>query len=183
MAILAQVPGSVLWLCSAGPACEANLRREAAARGVAPGRLVFVGRRPPDEYLAQHRLADLFLDTHLYNGHSTVSMALWAGLPVLTCPGSTFASRVGASLLTAVGLPELIAAGLDDYQRIAVALARDPDALRRLRARLAEHRAVLAVVRRAPLRPQPGAGLPRDVGPLRRRRAAAADHRRRAHLS
>ncbi|MEA3212591.1 MAG: protein O-GlcNAc transferase [Chthoniobacter sp.] len=140
MAILAEVPGSVLWLYASGASCEANLRREAEARGIAPGRLVFVGRRPIAEYLAQHRLADLFLDTHVYNGHSTVSLALWAGLPVLTCPGSTFASRVGASVLAAAGLSGLIAADRADYRRLAVSLARDPEALRRLRATLAEGR-------------------------------------------
>jgi predicted O-linked N-acetylglucosamine transferase (SPINDLY family) len=86
------------------------------------------------------RLADLFLDTHLYNAHTTACDALWAGLPVLTCPGRTFASRVAASLLTAVGLPELIAADLDRYEQMALQFARHPAALHELRAKLAAQR-------------------------------------------
>lgn len=137
MRILTQAPGSVLWLYATSTACENNLRREAAARGVAPERLVFAPLVSREEHLARQQAADLFLDTRLYNGAATASLALWAGLPVLTCPGETFASRVGASLLTAVGLPELIASNLDVYEQLAVRLARQPDDLRRLRQKLA----------------------------------------------
>jgi predicted O-linked N-acetylglucosamine transferase (SPINDLY family) len=118
-----------------------NLRREAAARGVAPERLAFAPFVPRPEHLARHELADLFLDTWLYNAAATASLALGAGLPVLTCPGKTFASRVGASLLTAIGLPELIATSLEGYERLAVHLARHADELRKLRQKLAAQRA------------------------------------------
>jgi predicted O-linked N-acetylglucosamine transferase (SPINDLY family) len=140
MNILTQVPGGVLWLYAPGPAVEANLRREAAARGVNPERLRFAPLVPRAEHLARHEAADLFLDTWRYNAAATASLALGMGLPVLTCPGQTLASRVGASLLTAVGLPELIAPDLEAYERLAVRLARQPDALRALRDQLAAHR-------------------------------------------
>jgi protein O-GlcNAc transferase len=141
MRILSEVPGSVLWLSQAGPLVEENLRREAEARGVEGGRLVFSRWvRGKAEHLARHRLADLFLDTLIYNGHTTAYDALWAGLPVLTCPGDTFASRVGASLLHAVGLPELIAPDLEEYERRAVELARQPEKLRQLGEKLAAQR-------------------------------------------
>ncbi len=136
--ILAQVPDGVLWLYTAGPAFEDNLRREATARGVDPVRLVFARFVPRPDHLRRHRAADLFLDTLLYNAAATASLALQAGLPVLTCPGDTFASRVGASLLHAVGLPELVAADVADYERRAVELARDAGAMRQVRERLAE---------------------------------------------
>jgi protein O-GlcNAc transferase len=141
MRLLAGVPGSVLWLSPAAAAVEQNLRREAEARGVAGRRLVFA-RHVPDKagHLARHRAADLMLDTLDYNGHTTAADALWAGLPLLTCPGRTFASRVGASLLRALGLPELIAADLEDYERRAARLALHPPELARLRDTLAERR-------------------------------------------
>jgi len=141
MRILSRVPGSVLWLKSGGATMEANLRREAEARGVSPERILFSRDNiPKPDHLARLRLADLFLDTHVYNAHTTAADALWAGLPVLTCPGPTFAGRVGASLLTAAELPELIAADLDHYERLAVRLAGDPGDLGRLRNRLADSR-------------------------------------------
>jgi predicted O-linked N-acetylglucosamine transferase (SPINDLY family) len=141
MRLLEAVPGSVLWLLAANDRVEANLRREAAARGVAPERLVFAPRRPLPDHLARHRLADLFLDTLPYNAHTTASDALWAGLPVVTCAGSTFAGRVAASLLTAIGLPDLITATLPDYQAMALRLATDPAALASVAARLRDNRA------------------------------------------
>ncbi|QEH32329.1 TPR repeat-containing protein YrrB [Aquisphaera giovannonii] len=137
MRILSQVPGGVLWLCSAGPVVEENLRREASARGVDPGRLVFAPFVPRPEHLRRHAAADLFLDTLLYNAAATAALSLLAGVPVLTCPGETFASRVGASIVGAVGLPELVARDVADYERTAVELAHDPDRLDRLRTRLA----------------------------------------------
>jgi len=136
MRILRRVPGSVLWLLQLAPEVAGNLRREAAARGVDPDRLVFAGRWPKAKHLARHRLADLFLDTHYYTAHTTCSDALWVGLPVLTCPGDSFASRVAASLLLAAGLPELVVPDFAGYEARAVALAREPSELSRLRERL-----------------------------------------------
>lgn len=137
MRILTRVPGSVLHLLGGDATLESNLRREARARGVAPDRIVFGARLPPAEYLARYRPADLFLDTLPYNAGTTASDALWAGLPVLTCTGEAFASRVGASLLKAVGLPELITSTPEQYQELAVALASNPTLLRDIRAKLA----------------------------------------------
>ena len=138
--ILTAVPGSVLWLYAGNPQVAANLRREGEARGLDPRRLVFAPPLPHAEHLARHRLADLFLDTLPYNAHTTASDALWAGLPVLTRRGTAFAGRVAASLLLAVGLPELIVDGRDDYEVEAVMLARSPDRLRALREKLARNR-------------------------------------------
>lgn len=140
MRILRQVPGSVLWLYDKGPTPADNLRREAAAHGVDPGRLIFAGHLPKPEHMARHRVADLFLDTYHYNAHTTASDALWGGLPLLTCPGRTFAARVAASLLTAIGLPELIVPDLKEYERKAVHVAQHADELRELRERLAANR-------------------------------------------
>jgi len=120
MRILKQVPGSVLWLLRLTPEFEDNLRREASARGVDPDRLVFAQKAPKPKHLARHRLADLFLDTRYYTAHTSCSDALWAGLPVLTCPGATFASRVSASILAAAGLPELVAPSFEEYERRAI---------------------------------------------------------------
>jgi predicted O-linked N-acetylglucosamine transferase (SPINDLY family) len=141
MRLLDAVPDSVLWLSAANPAAVANLRRAAERRGVAPDRLIFAPRVPLNEdHLARLRLADLFLDTFHYNAHATAADALWAGVPVLTCPGSTFASRVAGSLLGAVGLPELIAASPADYEALALRFARDPAWLAALRQKLAHNR-------------------------------------------
>ena len=140
MRLLADVPGSVLWLLRETADAETNLRREAKARGVDPARLVFAGRLKLDEHLARHRLADVFLDTLPYNAHTTASDALWAGLPVLTCQGQAFASRVAGSLLNAVGLPELVTHSLADYEALARRLATDAALLGALRAKLAQNR-------------------------------------------
>jgi predicted O-linked N-acetylglucosamine transferase (SPINDLY family) len=140
MRLLHAVPGSVLWLLEPNRLVASNLAREAEARGIAPTRLVFAPRLPLPEHLARHRLADLFLDTLPYNAHTTASDALWAGLPVLTCAGDTFAGRVGGSLLQAVGLGELVTASLEDYEALALRLAGDAGVLTRLRARLAQNR-------------------------------------------
>lgn len=136
MDILRRVPDAVLWLREDnGPSCV-NLRREAEARGVAGDRLVFAPRMPYAEHLARHRLADLFLDCLPYNAHTTAVDALWTGLPVLTVAGEAFAGRVAASLLTTLGLPDLIASGWQAYADTAVRLASDPAALAALRARV-----------------------------------------------
>jgi len=133
MRILSQVPYSVLWLYSRGEVVEENLRHEAAARGVDPNRLIFAPFLPRQEHVRRHQAADLFLDTLTYNAAATASLALQLGLPVLTCLGDTFASRVCTSLLTTVGLPELIAPDVATYERIAVGLAGSPQDIRRLR--------------------------------------------------
>jgi protein O-GlcNAc transferase len=140
MRLLNQVSGSVLWLLEDNTAASRNLRREAEKRGVAPERLVFSARMNLDEHLARQRQADLFLDTLPYNAHTTASDALWAGLPVLTCMGETFAGRVAASLLNAVGLPELICHTLEDYEALALRLATAPAMLVDIRAKLARNR-------------------------------------------
>lgn len=141
MRVLARVPGSVLWLQQAGRDGAGNLRREAARRGVDPDRLVFAPHRPQAEHLARYRLADLFLDSFPYTGHTTVSDALWMGLPVVTRMGETFASRVAAGLLNAAGLPETVTTALDGYEALAVRLAGDPATLAGYRRRLAAARA------------------------------------------
>ncbi len=133
MRLLQNVPGSVLWLLSPSNLCRENLKREAAARGVDPGRLVFAGRLSTAKHLARHRLADLFLDALPCNAHTTASDALWAGLPVLTCVGETFAGRVAASLLTAMDLPELITSSLEEYAQAALTLALDKGRLESVR--------------------------------------------------
>jgi len=140
MRLVKSVPGSVLWLLEDNEAAVSNLRREADARGVSPGRIVFAQRKRPAGHLARHRLADLFLDTLPCNAHTTASDALWSGLPVLTCTGRTFAGRVAASLLSAVGLPELITASLAEYETLATRLARDEPLLASLKAKLAKNR-------------------------------------------
>jgi len=140
MRLLDAVPGSVLWLLPRSKAAENRLREEAEARGVSGERIVCCGPMPKDAHLARHRLADLGLDTYIVNGHTTTSDALWAGLPVVTLLGPHFASRVSAGLLSAVGLPELVADDLAGYEALALRLARDPDALAAIRARLLENR-------------------------------------------
>ncbi len=136
MRILQSVAGSVLFLLGGRESLASNLRREARERGVDPQRIVFGARLPAPEYMARYRAADLFLDTLPYNAGTTASDALWAGLPVLTCTGETFASRVGASLLQAVGLPELITSSREEYERRAVELASEPQTLAGVRTKL-----------------------------------------------
>jgi predicted O-linked N-acetylglucosamine transferase (SPINDLY family) len=136
MRILQAVPGSVLWLLHDHPLTARNLVREAEARGVDGRRLVFANRMRTDEHLARHRAADLFLDTLPYNAHTTASDALWAGLPLLTCPGRSFAARVSASLLTTLGLPELVASSQVDYEARAIAFGLQPQLLEALRGAL-----------------------------------------------
>lgn len=141
MRLLGAIEGSVLWLSPAHPRAGENLRREAAARGISPERIIFAARVPSNEdHLARHRLAELFLDTLNYNAHSTAADALWAGLPVLTCAGETFASRVAGSLNHAIGLPELTTTSVADYEALALALARDPARLKAVREKLARNR-------------------------------------------
>ena len=141
MRLLRQLGNSVLWLSNTNETAIRNLRREAQNRGVDPGRLVFAQQLPRNEdHLARHELADLFLDTLPYNAHTTASDALWAGLPVLTCLGETFAGRVAASLLNAIGLPELITTTPDAYERMAIDLATHPEKMAIIKTKLADNR-------------------------------------------
>ena len=140
MRLLQQVPGSVLWLLDSPAA--GNLRTAAQARGVDAGRLIFAPRLPPDRHLARHQLADLFLDTLPYNAHTTCSDALWAGVPVVTCIGKTFQGRVAASLLHAIDLPELVTVRPQDYEALALELAKNPALLKATREKLARNRSI-----------------------------------------
>jgi protein O-GlcNAc transferase len=146
MRLLAQVPGSVLWLASRGETTQANLRKEAALRGIAPERLVFAGRVPRvEDHLARYRQADLFLDTHPYNAHTTAADALMAGLPVVTFMGDSFPSRVAGSLVRAAGLPELATDSLQAYEALALTLAQRPERRQALRNHLLEQTASQAL--------------------------------------
>ena len=137
MNILRNVGQSVLWLSDIGEIAKSNLRKEAGDLGVDPDRLVFAKRvSSSSDHLARHRLADLFLDTLPYNAHTTASDALWAGLPVVTQIGNSFAGRVAASLLNAVGLPELVTRTREEYEALAIDLALDKPKLQGIRGRL-----------------------------------------------
>jgi predicted O-linked N-acetylglucosamine transferase (SPINDLY family) len=138
--ILRAVEGSVLWLLQDNSWAVENLKKEAEKQGVAPDRLVFAERLPLPEHLARHRQADLFLDTFPYNAHTTTSDALWAGLPVLTLMGRSFASRVAASLLNAIGLPQLITFTQKEYEALAIELATNPKKLVDIKLKLARNR-------------------------------------------
>jgi predicted O-linked N-acetylglucosamine transferase (SPINDLY family) len=140
MRILKQVDGSVLWLLEDNATAARNLRQEAERRGVRGERIVFAERAPHAEHLARQRLADLFLDTLPYNAHTTASDALWAGVPVLTCTGDAFAGRVAASLLNAIGLPELITSEAQAYETLAVGYATNSAKLSEIRRKLAANR-------------------------------------------
>ena len=141
MRLLHQIEGSVLWLLEDNATAARNLRQEATKRGISPTRLVFAGRLDSSSHLARHRVADLFLDTPHYNAHTTASDALWAGLPVVTRLGATFAGRVAAGLLAAAGLPELVAKTAEQYESLALEIAGNPDKLAALRQKLAVNRA------------------------------------------
>ncbi len=140
MRMLGATENSVLWLFEANAAASANLRREAEKRGIASQRLIFAPRMDFADHLARHRQADLFLDTLPYNAHTTASDALWAGLPLLTCLGTTFAGRVAGSLLKAAGLDALVTHSLEEYEALAFKLAHDPARLASLKATLACNR-------------------------------------------
>jgi predicted O-linked N-acetylglucosamine transferase (SPINDLY family) len=140
VSILQSIDGSVLWLLEDNPAAAKNLYKEAINRNVGPSRLVFAKRMPHAEHLARYKLADLFLDTFPYNAHTTASDALWAGTPVLTLQGRSFAARVAASLLTNIGVSELITPTKEEYVFLAVELALNPDKLAVIKAKLAQNR-------------------------------------------
>jgi predicted O-linked N-acetylglucosamine transferase (SPINDLY family) len=140
MRILQSVPDSVLFLFAENQLAPANLRKEAERRGVTASRLVFASRLPMDEHLARYRAADLFIDTTPCAAGTTASDSLWAGVPVLTYLGRSFAGRVAASLMQAVGMPELIAHTLEDYEALAIELGKNPHKLKDLRAKLARNK-------------------------------------------
>ena len=147
MEILKAVPDSVLWLHGRQSltVLRNNLHMEMQKHGVEPSRLVIAEPKPLDEYLQLYHLADMFLDTLPYNAHTTASDALWMGCPVVTVCGDTFPSRVGASLLNAVELPQLVCGDLDEYKRLAINLARDPEQLAALRVHLQQGRGRFAL--------------------------------------
>ena len=145
MRLLTRIEGSVLWLVRTNPWAQENLKKAALKRSVDPERIIFAERVPMADHLARHRLADLFLDTFHYTGHSTAADALWAGLPLVTKLGHGFAARVAAGLLNAVGLSELVATSVEDYERLALELAENPQKLAALKTLLRERKA------RAPL--------------------------------
>jgi predicted O-linked N-acetylglucosamine transferase (SPINDLY family) len=140
MRILKCVEGSVLWLLAENQTAIANLRKEAEIRGIDSARLVFASLMQLPDHLARHRLADLFLDTLPFNAHTTASDALWAGLPVLTQIGNTFAGRVAASLLKAIDLPELITHSPEEYEALAIELAFNKERLQSIQEKLARNR-------------------------------------------
>jgi len=142
MRILKAVEGSVLWLFQDNSWAVENLKKEAEKQGIAADRLVFAERMPLPDHLARHRLADLFLDTFPYNAHTTASDALWAELPVLTLMGQSFASRVAASLLNAVGLPELITRTQNEYEALAIELSVNPKKLAFIKIQLVNNRLI-----------------------------------------
>lgn len=139
MRVLRQVPNSVLWLLADNPFAKANLTRVAVEEGIAPERLVFAGRAQPADYLARFTLADLFLDTFPYNAGTTASDCLWMGTPILTRSGRTYISRMAGSLLTAVGLPDLITTTLDEYEQRAIQIGNQPARAASYKRYLAEH--------------------------------------------
>ncbi|MDI1230704.1 MAG: hypothetical protein PSV18_05820 [Methylobacter sp.] len=136
--ILQQVPGSVLWLLDGGDTVNNRFRQHAVAAHIEADRLVFAATIAHAEYLARYRLADLFLDTLVYNVGATAAGALWAGLPVLTCPGESYAARMGASLCHAVGLPELVCASALAYEQLAIELGNHPEQMAQLKAKLTQ---------------------------------------------
>jgi predicted O-linked N-acetylglucosamine transferase (SPINDLY family) len=140
MRILRAVKGSVLWLLKDNIWAADNLKKEAEKQGITTDRLIFAERLPIQEHLARHRYADLFLDTFPYNAHTTTSDALWTGLPVLTLMGNSFASRVAASLLNAIGLPELITNNQEEYETLAIELAKSPEKLASIKQKLVNNR-------------------------------------------
>jgi protein O-GlcNAc transferase len=142
MRILQKVPDSVLWLLFGNKIAKENLTREAEARGIKSERLIFAEILPKDEHLARLRLADLALDTRIVNGHTTTSDALWAGVPVIALQGSHFASRVSSSILSAMGLPDLITHSLEEYEALAVGLACNPVELQGIRQRIEKNHLV-----------------------------------------
>jgi predicted O-linked N-acetylglucosamine transferase (SPINDLY family) len=179
MRLLHRVHGSVLWLYRGDDAAAAQLQAHARSRGVDAARIVWAGHLELAEHLARHAHAGLFLDTFNCNAHTTSSDALWAGLPVLTLEGSTFASRVGASLLKAIGMPELICSSAAEYEETAYAIATSPQRAAELKQRLAEHRTRFALFDAARFTRRLEAAF--ETMCLRHRQGLAPDHFRVAN--
>ena len=140
MRLLTKVAGSVLWLRRSNKLSDISMRKEAQKRNIDPSRIIFADRMEMDEHLARQKLADLFIDTFVYNAHTTATEALWAGLPVVTKLGQGFAARVAGSLLNAVGLPELITETEKSYEALILHLATNPDDLSKIKQKLATNR-------------------------------------------
>ena len=140
MRLLLKVEGSVLWLRKSNKLAETNFIKEAKNRGVEASKLVFADKLPMSEHLARYKLADLFLDTFIYNAHTTASEALWSGLPVLTKTGKGFAARVATSLLSAINLTELVTETEDEYEKLALKLAVNPNYLKSVKEKLETNR-------------------------------------------
>jgi predicted O-linked N-acetylglucosamine transferase (SPINDLY family) len=145
MRILKAVKNSILWLLEDNPIAALNLQKEAKIRGIDPKRLIFAKRMILSDHLARHQVADLFLDTLPYNAHTTASDSLWAGLPVLTCMGESFPSRVSASLLNAIELPELITTTQEQYEIKAIELATNPEKLKDIKKKLERNKLTTAL--------------------------------------
>ena len=181
MRILAAVPGAVLWLLEKYPAARAALEAAAERHGIARTRLVFSPRVPKAQHLARLRHADLFLDTWRCNAHTTASDALWVDVPVVTRRGSGLATRVAASLLEAVGLPELIARDADDYVDKVIALARAPERLHLLKETLAANKLTQPLFDTARYTRDLERAYSAHVGPPRARATACVDRARVNH--
>ena len=139
MRLLLKIEGSVLWVRKSNKWSETNFCKEAQKRGVDPYRIVFAGKLPMEEHLARHKLADIFLDTFAFNAHTTATEALWAGLPVVTKLGKGFAARVAGSLLTAIDMPELITDTEEEYEKLILELATNPEQLASIKQKLANN--------------------------------------------
>jgi predicted O-linked N-acetylglucosamine transferase (SPINDLY family) len=139
MEILKSVENSILWLIEGNELFKKNLLREAGKLGVSQNKILFAPQTSRQKYLERYQIADLFLDTLPYNAHTTTSDSLWMGLPVLTCAGDTFASRVAGSLLQAANLEELITYSLEEYQNKALSFAQKPNELKRIKSKLSIH--------------------------------------------
>ena len=140
MRLLRKIKGSVLWLRKSNDWSEANFRLEAKKRNVDSSRIIFAERAPMEEHLARHKLADLFLDTFNFNAHTTASEALWAGLPIVTKTGNSFAARVAGSLLHAIDCPELITETKEEYESLILELATNPKKLLKIRDKIVDNR-------------------------------------------
>ena len=163
MSILSKVPGSVLWLLSGTPDTNARLGQLAQQSSVSADRLVFAEKKPNPEHLARYPLADLFLDTHPYGAHTTAADAMWMGVPVLTVPGRSFASRVCASLVRAAEMGDLICPTVDVYVERAIELGRNQEKMAAAKQKLAAEPRHVPAVRHAQADPAAGGPVPPDV--------------------
>lgn len=146
MKLLKQIPDSVIWLMSRNELSQRHLKAEAELRGVDPNRLIFAERTPlVEDHLARYRNADLFLDTHPYNAHTTAADALMTGLPIITCMGNSFPSRVAGSFLHALGVPELIAYSHEAYESLALQLANEPILLNQIREKISRNKVSVTI--------------------------------------